>query len=273
METLSQVRDQLNVLFQQHVPPVALVSTAVTFIVIGLGMSVLGAKLARFAMTTAFALAGAVGGTLISQNWSVSAPVSILLTCITGGVIGFFFHRLWIGVATAGLFAAVAGGGFGVQSLLPSLSSYERMPSIVQMPETKGFSVPDLQTQKSYLNPEFPRWAQGFWDYAKAQDPKVAEKLSLVTAAAALVGFLVGALAVRFTLIVITALLGTAMVTSGVFALAQQYQPALVQSGFDRPQIGLLAWGVFLLGSLILQTLVTRSDKSPGPAPPRAKRG
>ncbi len=262
MDALSQLGDQVRMFLDQHVPPVAMVTSAITAVVIGLGLSVLGAKLARFAMTAVFALGGAAVGALISGEWAVSVPLSMLVGGGFAGVIGFFFHRLWIGLITALLFAGIIGGGVGLRSLAPMLADYEQMPAIVQTTASSGFSIPDPDTQADYLNPEFRRWAQGFWSYAQGQDLRIQEKLSLVTVGAALVGFLLGALAVRFTLILVTAILGTAMVTSGLAALAQQYQPDLVQASIDHPQIGALAWGIFLVGSLVVQTLLTSSDKS-----------
>jgi hypothetical protein len=271
MDALSQLGDQVRMFLDQHVPPVAMVTSAITAVVIGLGLSVLGAKLARFAMTAVFALGGAAVGALISREWAVSVPLSMLVSGGFAGVIGFFFHRLWIGLITALLFAGIIGGGVGLRSLAPMLADYEQMPAIVQTTGNGGFTIPDPETQADYLNPEFRRWAQGFWSYAKGQDLRIQEKLSLLTVGAALVGFLLGALAVRFTLILVTAILGTAMVTSGLAALAQQYQPDLVQASIDHPQIGALACGIFLVGSLVVQTLLTSSDKSSRTATAKVK--
>ena len=83
---------------------------------------------------------------------------------------------------------------------------------------------------------------------------------------AALLGLLLGAVATRPALIVCTALFGTALVGSGLAALAAALVPDHYHSALNHPGWLGGAGAVLLLASLVLQTALTR----PPPASPAA---
>ena len=273
MDTLSQFSDQLRMLIEHHMPAEAAVPLAtavpIGMIAAGLGTAVLGAKLTRSGITMFFFLLGAVGGAALGEHMEIG--LSPLLTGAIGGVLtailGFAMHRLWVGLMTCVLLGVLAGGGLSYHSVLPQLESYRQMPPLTTR-STADFTTPDPEMQKSNLNPKFEQWARGFWDHATTRDTTLERNLSVVTAAAAVFGLMLGLLAPRFTLIAVTSVMGTAMLTFGATALIQQWHPKLYEAAVYHPRAAGAACCTFLLGSLILQVLLTRPDKPRSAATP-----
>ncbi len=100
------------------------------------------------------------------------------------------------------------------------------------------------------------------WDYTNENDKGGIRRLALLSGCAGLFGLLLGLFAVRFTLVAVTSLVGTLMISAGAIGLAQQWQPQMYEAVLNHPQALGIAGGTFLLGSIILQTLLTRPDKA-----------
>lgn len=265
MNAASEYLERVRLLVEQHAPQdVALpmmAMGAVAFIVMGLGMSVLGAKLARISLTFSLAIAGLAGGVYLTRFVDVPIGLAGLLGAGVFGVLGFVLHRLWVGVATGMMFMVVLNSTYGANTLGPQFEAFQlshgAMPSLlVEKPLPSNESI-----RVAGVNPVFGEWVGGFWEFARARDESGVHKLALMTACAGTLGLVLGLLAVRFTLVTVTSLVGTLLISSGAVTLVQQWQPDLYQAGLAHPQAIGVACASFLLGSLVLQTLLTRPDK------------
>ena len=266
MNALDQLGEQLRQFAEHHVPTEAtvpvFVAGPIVIVAIGLITAVLGAKLARPSLTLAFAIAGAAFGAGVGSSYDISQPLAASIAAVVMGLAGFFLHRLWVGVITCVLFASLATGTYGTHRLIPQIEQYPQPPPevLAQAPET--FTVPTPQAQDTHLNPQFKTWAKAFWTDANQRDKSLTRDLVLAGATAGVLGLLLGLVAVRMTLILVTSLIGTTLLISGGTALVHEYQPDFYQACVANPSVAGIMGGVCLLASMILQLLLTRSEKS-----------
>src|SRR3990172_3062483 len=83
MNEVETILEQARLFVVQHAPTDALrgaVPAALVFLVAGIGLSVLGAKLARFGVTSAFVVLGGVLGSRFGQGMGFQP-----LICVLGG--------------------------------------------------------------------------------------------------------------------------------------------------------------------------------------------
>ena len=112
MDEINQRGEQARMFFEHHVSPEVTVplfiAMPIGLIVVGLGLAVLGAKMAKPALAIAFTLAGIVGGGLVLGAATGVAPgIGMLIGGLVCGVCGYLLHRLWVGLAAAVLISAV----------------------------------------------------------------------------------------------------------------------------------------------------------------------
>lgn len=262
-DQVSQFIEQVQGLWESHVPAayqVTALPAAVGMLVVGIGLSVLGARLARFGITCGFAAVGVLVALTFGSMTDVPLLALILIGVLVAGGIGFALFRLWVGLAAAAFLSAVTIAAYGGEVVVPHFLEYEQVCDfdgtfVLPDPiadETADDALSDLET-----------WAHDFWLHVESQETDVNRRLLGVGLGAGLVGLLLGVLLPRFTLVVTSSVLGTVLVMAGLAGLASQLQANLPQAATQHARIVSAAGAVFLLASLLLQALLTRK------APPR----
>jgi hypothetical protein len=274
MNALEQITQQISSLAEHHLPEEAAVPVFIAapaaLVVLGLLTAVLGAKLARPSIALGFAIGGATIGVVAGQALAVSMPLCAAIGAVVFGISGFVLLRLWVGVATCVLFAAIAAGSYGAHHAMPHLRSYsEPAPPAITTPEYR-FSTPEPRVQELHLNPEFNAWLEDLYTHVTSKEVNLERNMVLSAVAAGVFGLLLGLMAVRFTLVILTSVMGTAALIAGASTLLCHHRPELYHAALAHPGALAIACGAFLLGSLVLQALLTRSHKSRKPANDKA---
>jgi ABC-type cobalt transport system substrate-binding protein len=282
MNELTPLFDHVRTLIEQLIPAnvsVPLTSTGpIALAVVGFIVAALGAKLARMSLALATAVGGAMLGVAVGQWLEVALPASGLVGGVVFGFIGFFLHRLWIAVIACVLFSAAAGGAIGYRTVWPELQSYDvPLPEIVvpksEMSATTDGTSATVVARSSFTVwcdeewPKYEQWFDGLWSHVSANDSSTGLRFGLAAAAAGLIGFMLGLMAVRFTTVVVTSVVGTGLIVSGLGGAAYQWWPEAYEGGVNHPQAVGVACAAVLFGSLVVQTLLTRTDKGPVVAP------
>jgi hypothetical protein len=294
MTDYSPILENVGELIRQHLPQEIAVPVftagPVALAVFGLGMAVLGAKLSRFALTVAFGVVGVGLGIWVCQRADFSMVVGAPVGAIVFGVVGFALRRLWIGAIAAAMLVSIATGGYGYRAVLPHVESIAAMPDWVapgagqDVADTLGFSksagtstassgrvssgkyvVPDEQTQQAHLNPAFTDWLDSVWTKATASDVNLKRNMLALAGGVGLFGLLVGLMAPRLTVVLLTSVVGTSMLISGLTAAARHWYPETYEASIQHPQALGVGCSLFLVGSLVLQFLLTRPDKAKAP--------
>ena len=256
MTELTPIIDQAKAFIEQNVSSGVVnqsMLVAAVFLAAGVGLSVLGAKLARPGVVVALGALGAYGGWVFARE---SGLPSIVCTAVGAGMVGTIAHltfRLWVGVAAAVVLSSAVLGTFSYQHIVPHVASFQDSLTA----DTGQFSLPSPEEQAEYRSRTPLQWADQFWAYVTARDVHVGRNSALLGAGAALMGLFLGVVAMRWMLILSTSMVGTVFVTAAigsiVFHLFPSYRAIEV-----RPAVLSAGMGGFLVASLILQTMLTR---------------
>ncbi|MCK4660303.1 MAG: hypothetical protein KAV82_12340 [Phycisphaerae bacterium] len=289
---LTQFAEQVHGLWQTNIPPeyqVPVFPVAVGMLVIGIGLSVLGAKLARWGITCAFGAAGVAVAAALAPGIDLSTIAVIVIGAIVAGGIGYWMFRLWVGLAAAALFGVVAVGFYGSHAVVPHFLEYQSgydFNNAVAMPQAgdietftavyhaeddKAGTVSLARTFASEAGADalsgLRAWAEDFWVYVQSQEADVNKWIPGIGLAAGLIGFLLGVFRSRFTLILGTAMVGITLVMSGLAGLAAKMQLNVPQAIGQHTQAICIAGVLMLLASILLQALLTRKVPGKTPAP------
>jgi len=261
MHDLTPILDQVRTFLTQHVPAELMARTVLVplaLLLAGIGISVLGAKLARPAMTAAFSLLGAYAGVVFAGEAGYPAPLGGLVGAGMSATIAFLTFRLWVGVATAVVLSAVGLGAFSYQRVAPHLAEFDGRMAWTPAATTAEFAVPTPAEQQAYLDRDPREWIREFWSFVASKDASVPQNSRLLGIAAFAGGLFLGVIAVRWMLILCTSALGTGLVVTSLATLFAQFLGGSYQTLQNRPGVIGMAVGAFLVTSLIIQTLLTR---------------
>jgi len=265
MNEVEGILEQARLLVVQHAPADVLrgaVPAAIVLLVAGVGISVLGAKLARFGVTTGFVVLGALSGSVFAREFNFAPLICVLGGALLVGVIGFQTFRLWVGVGAALVFSSVVMGTFGYQRVVPYMSEFRQQVQEQRVQTPIAFALPTPQEQTSYRERDPQEWAQEFWSYLTQRDANTAQNTKALTFVALLTGLCLGIVAVRWALIIATSLVGTVLVTSAVATLLTSSVPESCQAFQNNPGLIGVGMGGFLVTSLVLQTMLSRKSPS-----------
>ena len=268
MTEIQSILERARLLIVQHAPSEALqdaVPFALVCLIAGIGISVLGAKLSRFGLTAVVAMAGAAAGIFVGREIGYPESVCGLVGALMAGVVAFMTFRLWVGMVAAVVLSSAALGVFGYQHILPHVGAFEASyGTTVKASVADGsFALPTPQDQQAFRERTPQRWAQDLWTFAAKKDANLTRNgraLGLVTF---LGGLFFGVIAMRTALIISTALVGTGLVATATGTLLTSYWPQSYQSFQNNPAMIGMAFGAFFVGSLVLQTLLTRKPPKP----------
>jgi len=265
MNEVETILEQARLFVQQHAPTDALrgaIPAALIFLVAGIGLSVLGAKLARFGITSAFVVLGGVYGARFGQELGFHPLMCGLVGAFLIGIIAYQTFRLWVGLGAAVVFSSLVLGTFGYQQVVPYVTEFEQRAQqpAIQSPIT--FAVPTPIEQQTYRDRTPRQWAEEFWAFVSQRDINVAHNSKALATVALLTGLCMGILAVRWALILATSLVGTVLVTTAAATLLTHSVPESYQAFQNNPSLVGVGVGGFLVTSLILQTMLSRKSPS-----------
>jgi len=265
MNEIETILEQARLFFVQHAPTDALrgaVPAALIFLVAGVGLSVLGAKLARFGITSAFVGLGGVLGFRFGQEMGFQPLICALVGAFLVGVIAYQTFRLWVGVGAAVVFSSLVLGTFGYRQVVPYVSEFQQgaQQPTIQSPIT--FAIPTVDEQNAHRERSPRQWAEEFWAFVTQRDMNVARNTKALATVALLTGLCLGIVAVRWALILATSLVGTVLVTTAAATLLTRSVPESYQAFQNNPSLVGVGVGGFLVTSLILQTMLSRNSPS-----------
>ena len=179
---IETILEQARLFFVQHAPTDALraaIPAALIFLVAGVGLSVLGAKLARFGITSAFVVLGGALGVRFGQEMGFNSLICALVGAFLIGVIAYQTFRLWVGVGAAIVFSSLVLGAFGYQRVVPYVEEFEQT---IQGPIS--FAVPTPLEQQAHRDRNLQQWPEEFWAFVTQRDANIAKNtkgLSIVS--------------------------------------------------------------------------------------------
>lgn len=261
MNEVAAILDQARLFVLQHAPAQILkeaVPFGIIVLSVGIGLSVLGAKLSRFAFVCAFIGLGAWVGIYFARQTGFPTPVCGLVGAALIGLIGYQTFRMWVGVTVALVLSSLALGAFGYQRIVPHVAEFEQTGTTQAVESPVSFELPSPEQQQAYHERTPWQWAEQLWAFVTQKDAHIERNGKAVGLAALVAGLCLGVVATRWALILATSLVGTALVTTAIAALLTHSVPETCQAFQQRPGLVGVAVGGFLVSSFVLQTMLTR---------------
>lgn len=267
MDQLAQYAQQLGDIYNEHAPTLrASLPTAVMTLVFGVTICVLGAKLARWLITVAFAAGGLVAGLLLGGQTDVAPLAVALMGAAALGAVGFVLHRLWVGLATGAFLASVAFGVISAQMILPHVEEFRELQLTAAREEVTHFEPGPVGEAMQVSWDHVRNTTASLIDFAIAKEPNLRKYGFLGVIFAGGLGLLMGIFLCRLTLILFSAAFGTSLIAVGLTMLGGHLQVDILELCQQRPEMSAVALACFFVFSIILQTLLTRRARSSGAA-------
>lgn len=263
-ESIVAILDQARLFVEQHAPTDWLreaIPFGIICLTVGIGLSVLGAKLSRFGFAFAFSLLGAWVGVYCADQIGFSRPIFGIVGAGMLALIAFQTFRLWVGVMAALVFASAAVGIFGYQRVVPHVDDFRQTVVVSESVGVGSFELPTPSQQEHYPQPSPQQWITDLWTFVTQRDASVAGTGRAIVIGSLLAGLCLGVVAVRWAMIFSTAVLGTALITTASTTLLTSLSPSTYHSLQQHPAWGGAAVGALLVTSLVLQAMLTRQPK------------
>lgn len=260
MNEVMPVLEQFRQLLAQHVDPQSLtrvVPAALVCLLLGVALSVFGAKLARAGVTLAFGLLGAGIGWRLGLELGAPPALPAMISGLVVGTIGFVTFRMWAGLFAGLVLASLALGVFGYQRALPHVLAYQ--PE--SQPAQANFSVPSPTEQAAYRDRDPRQFVEGLRTFVAGRDAHVERDGRWIAIGTLLLGTMLGVLACRTMSILATSIAGTFLVSSASATLLAQFIPGAYPALLGHPVVAGVGMGAFLVGSLFMQIMLTRKPR------------
>ncbi len=270
---MSDVLTTIQTFLRDTVPQATLdqaPKAAIVALFAGVMLSVLGAKLSRFALTAAGVVVGGyIGLVILAHDTQMPRALCVLVPAAVVGGIGYQSYRLWSGLLAASLVTALALGTFSYQRVLPYVADLQASAqhAVAQVPPPDQVVLPSAEALQT-AQASAMETLKGYWTQASTVDPQLTPHARSLGTATALLGLLVGMIFLRASMILCTSFLGTVLLGSGLAALIQSISPGFYQSLVDHPNIGGTAMGLCFVISLIMQARLTRQSRGRAAAEP-----
>lgn len=281
MNEIMPMLEQLRSLMVQNAPVDAWAKTLPmlgVLLVLGIGISVFGAKLAKFAVAGACGLVGAFLGAQMAREGGFAVPPCAVVAGAMLAVVGYLTFRLWVGVITAGVVALLALSIFGHEKLGTHLAEFRQKQGALVQPAPVDLAVAATAgvplVTSDFVPPVLPGTEQSvvqFWSFLRERDSVLAVQSKVVAVAAALAGLFLGVVLVRVMLILSTSLIGTVLTVSAGIGILASVLPSALASIQGNPSVSAVGMGGLLVTSLIVQALLTRGGESVAETSGKAK--
>lgn len=263
MTNLETVVEQARIFLVQNVPADfqnRSVLLAIGVLIAGIGISSLGAKLARPGFTALVGALGATIGVWFSRQLGHQDVVGGLVGAAMAGTVAFLTYRMWVGILVGAVMASVALGSLGYQKVVPHAGEFQRTTMI----SPASLTLPTIEQQDAYIQQSPQEWMSKFWAFCRDRDASLEQNSRLIGVGAAMFGLFLGVIAVRWTMILATSVLGAVFVTSSLMTLSSEIAPNAYRSFLTHPGLVGTGIGAFMVTSWIVQTLVTRRAPDAG---------
>ncbi len=254
--------------------------TAVLALVVGLILSLWGARLLKAAYVIGFMVAGATVGMGVARTYEVDPLIGFVIGAGVLGLVGHLLYRWWIGLTAALAAAAIvvavsapwapreaeafadallqqAGGR---QLFAPESQPTSGSPAVVVAPgDLDGRTIDWLTVAAGLKPPEgqarpeplavLAAWVKALW----AAVPDELRQAGLLAGVAGLLGLALGVVLPRFTTIVGTSAIGVLAMAGSVAYFLSEKMPGAWQSVQAQPVWFWACVGLILVVSLAFQ--------------------
>ncbi|UCD27972.1 MAG: hypothetical protein JSV03_12840 [Planctomycetota bacterium] len=222
---------------------------ALAAMMMGLIMSLWGARLLRFVYVLGFMVSGAAVGVELSRAVQVDLLIGLVLGTGLAGLAGYLLYRCWVGLTTAAIAMLFVLLIIGPDVFPTEIQSFQDERLGVS---TEEYSLPSATDQPGQVGS-----VKGYWGEVKSYlwDTKrdLVYRMLAVLSVAGLAGLGIGLILPRFTTIVGTSLLGVLGLVVGIGIFVSMHLPGVWTFIEAKSAWFLGAVVLYLMGALLFQ--------------------
>ena len=251
-------------LIRYHVPPAWLSSALAGAGVVGflgLILALWGTRVFRPVLVLAFAAGGAWVGLAGNQWLGLGQWFCLISAALVFGALGFVLYRLWVGVGWAALLVCAGLSVLGYRQALPHWEAFDQSRLTEAILAEDAFQPPTVEEQASFNQPDPAVVLGKFGSYLAENVPHIQRNALLIIVLVGVVGLLMGLVAVKFTVILASSLVGVSLLGSAVGYGLQRFEPEILERALGRPAAVWAGLGLAVVLSMAIQWFQVRRGR------------
>lgn len=251
------------------VPPDLMPSSGLAGLILlaaALFSGIFGAYYAKGIMSAILGGLGFAIGSIAGGVFEIDPVLAGLTGLLAFACLGYYTHRLWIGLAVGLLAGTIAMFTYGHDSVWPAFLDYQPNPVLAEDGQV-SYELPSGDEQIAYSNPRLLEYFEGFYGHVRDIHPQVTRNTAVIAVLCAFIGFVLGAILTRWALILSCALIGTLLFNLSLVTFAESFAPQGWTANLARhPQAALAFVLTCFVLSILIQFRMTQQTTLPASA-------
>ncbi len=236
--------------------------TGMALLAAGLFCGIYGAHYARGILSAILGGLGFAIGVIAARSFGIAPVLGGLVGLMALASLGYYTHRLWVGVGVGLLASSIGLFVYGQDSIWPAFLDYKAEPILADAGDS-GYALPSAEEQESMLNPRLLAYLDGFYQHLREVQPQLTKNTAVLSTLFMIGGFAVGVLLTRWALIVSCAVIGAVLFNLSLATFADAFAPGdWTQRLALHPNATLAFISTSLVLSMLIQFRMTQQSSS-----------
>ena len=236
--------------------------TGVALLAAGLFCGIYGAHYARGILSAILGGLGFAIGVIAARTFGIAPILGGLAGLLALASLGYYSHRLWVGVGVGLLASSIGLFVYGQDSIWPAFIEYKAEPVLTE-PGDFEYALPSAEQQETVLNPRLLAYLEGFYQHLREIQPQLTRNTAVLSTMCMIGGFAVGALLTRWALILSCAVIGTVLFNLSLATFADAFAPGgWTERLSAHPNATLAFISTCLVLSMLIQFRMTQQSSS-----------
>ncbi len=199
--------------------------TGVALLAAGLFCGIYGAHYARGILSAILGGLGFAIGVIAARSFGFAPILGGLAGLLALASLGYYTHRLWVGVAVGMLASSIGLFVYGQESVSAFLD-YKSEPALASANAGESeYALPSVEEQESLLNPQLLAYLDGLYQHLREVQPRLTQNTAVLSTLFMIGGFAVGVMLTRWSLILSCAVIGTVLFNLSLATFADAFAP------------------------------------------------
>ena len=236
--------------------------TGVALLAAGLFCGIYGAHYARGILSAILGGLGFAIGVIAARTFGIAPILGGLAGLLALASLGYYSHRLWVGVGVGLLASSIGLFVYGQDSIWPAFIEYKAEPVLTE-PGDFEYALPSAEQQETVLNPRLLAYLDGFYQHLREIQPQLTRNTAVLSTMCMIGGFAVGVLLTRWSLILSCAVIGTVLFNLSLATFADVFAPGGWTERLSlHPNATLAFISTTLVLSMLIQFRMTQQSSS-----------
>ncbi len=236
--------------------------TGVALLAAGLFCGIYGAHYARGILSAILGGLGFAVGLIGARSLGLAPILGGLAGLLALASLGYYSHRLWVGVGVGLLASSIGLFVYGQDSVWPAFIEYKAEPVLTE-PGDFEYALPSAEQQETVLNPRLLAYLDGFYQHLREIQPQLTRNTAVLSTLFMIGGFAVGVLLTRWALILSCAVIGAVLFNLSLATFADAFAPGGWTERLSlHPNATLAFISTTLVLSMLIQFRMTQQSSS-----------